>query len=90
MMKSEKQRIITLVELAYKNDPRIIEHEENLRIKRENEKKERLEQKKKEKEDEENRYIKMRIEREEKLKKTARRINRRKRKFIITIQKAIK
>jgi len=69
MMKSEKQRIITLVELAYKNDPRIIEHEENLRIKRENEKKERLEQKKKEKEDEENRYIKMRIEREEKLKK---------------------
>ena len=68
-IKEEKQRMINLVDLAYKNDPRIKEMEEKIRVKRENEKKERLEQKIKETKDEEERLIRMKVEREEQLKK---------------------
>ena len=69
LLKEEKQRIINLVNLAYKNDPRIKEYEEKLLIKKEKEKKERLEQKLKEQKEEEERLLKMKIEREEQIKK---------------------
>ena len=41
-IKEEKQRMINLVDLAYKNDPRIKEMEQKIKIKRENEKKRKI------------------------------------------------
>ena len=78
MLKDEKQRLVNLINLAYKNDPRIREFEEKIRIKKEKERKERLEQKLKEQKEEEERILKMKIERDEQLKKKQEELQREK------------
>ena len=51
--KKEKERITHLVELSYKNDPRIIAEEARIKKEREEERKRRIEEKLKEKQEEE-------------------------------------
>jgi len=69
LIKEEKSRMMKLVNLAYKHDPRIREMEEKMKVKKEKERKERLEQKLKDEKEEAERQLKMKIAREEELKR---------------------
>jgi DnaJ family protein C protein 2 len=69
MMKEEKTRMAKLVNLAYKNDPRIIYEEEKIRQEKEKIRQERIIQKQKEKEEEEERIKLMKKQYEENLKR---------------------
>jgi DnaJ family protein C protein 2 len=73
-IKEEKSRLTKLVNLAYKNDPRIRQEEERLRVEREKQRQERLIQKQKEKEAEEERIRQMKKEHEENLKRQQERL----------------
>ena len=89
LLKEEKQRIINLVNLDYKNDPRIKEYEEKLLIKKEKEKKERLEQKLKEQKEEEERLLKMKIEREEQIKKKQEELQRERESLLLAVKNLV-
>ena len=78
LLKEEKQRIINLVNLAYKNDPRIKEYEEKLLIKKEKEKKE-----------EEERLLKMKIEREEQIKKKQEELQRERESLLLAVKNLV-
>lgn len=67
LIKEEKTRLINLVQLAYKHDPRIKDEEEKERKKKELMKQERLNQRQREKEEEEKRKLEALKEYEEKL-----------------------
>jgi DnaJ family protein C protein 2 len=54
-VKDEKARLIKLVNMAYKNDPRIREEEDKIKAEKEKQRQERIQQKLKEKEEEEER-----------------------------------
>lgn len=69
LIKEEKGRITKLCQLAYKHDPRIIAEEEKERKIREDEKRERLLQKEKEKKEQEERIKQLQKEHEEAMKK---------------------
>lgn len=69
MVKEEKARLAKLVNLAYKNDPRIIMEEEKIKAEKEKLRQERLVQRQKEKEEEEERVRQMKKQYEENLKK---------------------
>jgi hypothetical protein len=86
MIKEERQRIMNLINMAYKNDPRIREFEEKIRIKKEKEKQERFEQKLKEQKEEEERQLKLKIEREEQIRRKQEELQREK----INLQQSIK
>lgn len=85
-IKEERQRIINLVNLSYKNDPRIREYEEKVRIKKEKERQERLEQKLREQREEEERQLKLKLEKEEQIRKKQEELQREK----VSLQQAIK
>jgi DnaJ family protein C protein 2 len=69
LVKEEKSRLTKLVNIAYKNDPRIKQEEERLRQEREKQKIERQLLKQKEKEDEEERIKQMKLQYEENLRR---------------------
>lgn len=68
LLKEEKTRLINLVQLAYRHDPRIKEEEEKEKKKKEMIKQERLKQRQREKEDEKKKNIQAIKEYEEKMK----------------------
>ena len=65
-MKEERQRLVDLIELAYKNDPRIIAEEAKIAETREKNKQERLEKAKQDKIDREEKEKRLKEENEEK------------------------